>query len=100
VRRNALLIDVGIAALVAILVIVIAPGLAVVGLLAILVLIVCAVSFALDRRRKRSREDDLRELRRSRAALGPSARRSSSRRPPPRRPPPRRSSTRRPPRGR
>jgi hypothetical protein len=55
VTRNTLLTDVGIAAALAILVLIVAPGLAVVGLLAILVIVVCAVSFALDRRRTRRR---------------------------------------------
>lgn len=54
-RRNTLLIDAGIAAVLAIFVLIIAPGLAVVGLLAILVVIVCAISFAIDLRRNRSR---------------------------------------------
>ena len=56
--NRTLLVDVAAAALAAILLVVIAPGLAVVGLVAILVLIVCAVSFALDRRhhgRRRNR---------------------------------------------
>lgn len=54
-RRNTLLIDVGIAGALAIFVVIVAPGLAVVGLLAILVAAVCGVSFALDLRRRRSR---------------------------------------------
>jgi ABC-type bacteriocin/lantibiotic exporter with double-glycine peptidase domain len=57
--RNALLIDCTIAAILTILVVVLAPGLAVVGLAAILVVLVCAISFALDRRsrsRRRSRK--------------------------------------------
>jgi hypothetical protein len=49
------MIDVGIAAVLAIFVVVVAPGLAVVGLLAILVAAVCGISFALDLRRRRSR---------------------------------------------
>lgn len=56
-RRNTLLTDVGIAVVLAILVIVISPGLAVVGILALLVVVVCAVSFVLDRRRHRSRRN-------------------------------------------
>jgi len=55
VRRNTLLIDAGIAAVLAIVVIVIAPGLAVVGIVALLVVIVCAISFVFDLRRHRSR---------------------------------------------
>lgn len=96
--RNTLLVDVAIALLMAVLAIVIAPGLAVVGLLAILVLVICAVTFALDRRRKRAASDPLHELRRSRATAARStgrakaqpARRSSAepgRRRPDRRPP-------------
>jgi ABC-type bacteriocin/lantibiotic exporter with double-glycine peptidase domain len=54
VRRNTLLIDAGIAAVLAIFVLIIAPGLAVVALLAILVVIVCGISFAIDLRRNRS----------------------------------------------
>jgi F0F1-type ATP synthase assembly protein I len=54
VSRNTLLIDAGIAAVLAILVLVIAPGLAVVGLLGLLVVIVCGISFAIDVRRRRS----------------------------------------------
>jgi ABC-type bacteriocin/lantibiotic exporter with double-glycine peptidase domain len=53
VRRNTLLIDAGMAAALAILVLIIAPGLAVVGLLGILVIVACAISFAFDRRRRR-----------------------------------------------
>jgi Flp pilus assembly protein TadB len=69
------LIDAGIAVLLAILVIVISPGLAVAGLLALLVVIVCVISLALDRRRKRRREDPVRELRRSRASQARAGRR-------------------------
>jgi hypothetical protein len=96
VRRNTLLVDAGIALLLAILVIVISPGLAVVGLLALLVLLVCAVSFGLDRLRKRHRRDPVSELRRSRAAEARAARggsrapASGRRSPPPRRAPRRR----------
>jgi hypothetical protein len=76
-RRNTLLIDAGIAAALAIFVLIVAPGLAVVGLLAILVVLVCAVSFGLDaRRRKRS--------------SGPPPPQPRRRVPPPRRSPPRR----------
>jgi uncharacterized iron-regulated membrane protein len=53
VRRNTLLIDAGVAAVIAIFVLIVAPGLAIVGLLALLVVVVCAVSFALDLRRRR-----------------------------------------------
>jgi ABC-type bacteriocin/lantibiotic exporter with double-glycine peptidase domain len=74
-RRNTLLVDAGIAVVLAILVIVISPGLAVVGLLAILVLLVCAVSFGVDRlRRRRRRTNPARELRRSTQAPRPRGR--------------------------
>jgi hypothetical protein len=65
-RRNTLLIDVGIALVLAILVVVISPGLAVVGMLALVVLLVCAISFGIDRRRKRRRTNPVNDLRRSR----------------------------------
>jgi ABC-type bacteriocin/lantibiotic exporter with double-glycine peptidase domain len=64
--RKTLLVDAGVALVLAILVIVISPGLAVVGLLALLVLLVCAASFGIDRRRRRRRRDPVTELRRSR----------------------------------
>ncbi len=53
--RNALLVDAVIAALLAILVLILAPGLAVVAIIALLVMVVCAVSLVLDLRRGRSR---------------------------------------------
>jgi Flp pilus assembly protein TadB len=66
VIRNALLVDAAIAVVLAILVIVLSPGIAVVGLVATLVVVVCGVSLAFDRRRRRRRrENPLRELRRS-----------------------------------
>jgi hypothetical protein len=74
VSHNTLLVDIALALFVAIVLIVIAPGLAVVGLLAILVLLICAATFALDRWRKRRSADPLRELRRSRASAARSAR--------------------------
>lgn len=46
--RSALLIDLAIAGLVAFLVVILSPGLAVVGLLALAVLVVCGLSFAVD----------------------------------------------------
>ena len=76
--RNTLLIDAGVAALLAILVLVIAPGLAVVGLLALLVVIVCGVSFAFDLRRRRSRRSAPTRLARERKPASP--RRRSPRR--------------------
>jgi ABC-type bacteriocin/lantibiotic exporter with double-glycine peptidase domain len=78
VSRNTLLIDAGIAAALAILILVIAPGLAVVGLLALLVVIVCAISFVLDLRRRRSDRLSPRRLAREREPSPP--RRRSSRR--------------------
>ena len=53
--RNTLLIDLAIAAMLAALVLILAPGLAIVGLLALLVVIVGAVSFVLDLNRGRER---------------------------------------------
>jgi ABC-type bacteriocin/lantibiotic exporter with double-glycine peptidase domain len=50
---NALLLDFIIAAAVAIVLVIVSPGLAVVGLVAIVVLVVCGLTFALDRRRTR-----------------------------------------------
>lgn len=65
--RNRLVTDVGIAAVLAILVLVIAPGLAVVGLVALLVLAVCGISFAFDlRRHKPPRVAEARRPRRPR----------------------------------
>jgi hypothetical protein len=71
-RRNTLLIDAAVAVLLAVLTLILAPGLAVVGMIALLVLVICVVSFVLDGRRQRSR--------------GTRPRRPPSRRPPPRRP--------------
>ena len=58
--RSALLIDLAIAGLVALLVVILSPGLAVVGLLAVAVLALCGISFAVDllvRARRRSLND-------------------------------------------
>lgn len=88
--RGTLLTDLAIAALVAILVIVISPGLAVVGLLALLVLIICGITFGVGRLRRRGSADPLRELRRSRATARRRPRSDtarSNRRQPPRRAP-------------
>jgi drug/metabolite transporter (DMT)-like permease len=46
VRRNTLLIDLGIALAVTGLVLIVAPGLAIVAILAVLAVLVCALSFA------------------------------------------------------
>ena len=72
--RNPLLIDAGIALVLAILVIVISPGLAVVGLLALLVVLICLISFGVDRMLRRRRANPVNELRRSRAAERTSSR--------------------------
>ena len=66
--RNPLLIDAGIALVLAVLVIVLSPGLAVVGLLALLVVVVCLASFGIERMLRRRRANPVSELRRSRAA--------------------------------
>jgi ABC-type bacteriocin/lantibiotic exporter with double-glycine peptidase domain len=55
VRRNTVLIDIVIAAILTVLIVVLSPGLAVVGLIALLVVLVCAISFAFDRRRRSKR---------------------------------------------
>jgi hypothetical protein len=80
-------LDLLIALVAMIVLVIVSPGLAVVGLVAILVLVVCGVSFLIDRLRGR------------RGAPPPApARRPASRRPSGRTPPPR--PARRPPRGR
>jgi ABC-type bacteriocin/lantibiotic exporter with double-glycine peptidase domain len=78
--RNTLLVDAAIALVLAIVVIVISPGLAVVGLLALAVLLICVVSFLIDRRRRRRRSNPVAELRRSRGVEARAARRSSPQR--------------------
>jgi ABC-type bacteriocin/lantibiotic exporter with double-glycine peptidase domain len=55
VRRNTVVIDIVIAAILTILIVVLSPGLAVVGLIALLVVLVCAISFAFDRWRRSKR---------------------------------------------
>jgi uncharacterized protein HemY len=55
-RRNTLLVDLAIAVALTVLVLIIAPGLAVVAIIALLVLLVCGVSFAvMGWRRRRGR---------------------------------------------
>ncbi len=55
-RPNTLLVDVGLAALVAVVVLIISPGLAVTGIVALLVLLICGVSLLVaSRRARRSR---------------------------------------------
>ena len=51
--RNDLAIDAGIAVVIAALVLVISPGLAVTGMVALFVLLILAISFALQSRRRR-----------------------------------------------
>lgn len=53
--RNALLTDIGLAVLAAIVVLIITPGVAVAGMIAALVLVACAVSLARDVRRRNRR---------------------------------------------
>jgi Flp pilus assembly protein TadB len=55
--RRLLLIDVGIAAAVAIVVLVITPGLAIAGVLALIVLVIYGVSFGVRRWRRRARHE-------------------------------------------
>ena len=104
--RNTLLIDAAIAAILTILIVVLSPGLAVVGLIAILVVIVCGVSFALDTRRRRKaprsrrRRPSVRELEELAALTPERPRRQPSRRQPARRQPARRQAQRRRPRPR
>ena len=77
-RRNTLIVDVGLALAAMILLVIISPGLAIVGLVAILVLLVSGLSFVFDAWRTRRRG------------------RPAGRRPPPsRRPPPPRRPARR-----
>ena len=52
-RRNTLLVDLAIAVAITILVLILAPGLAVVAIVALAVLVVCGVSFAVVRWRRR-----------------------------------------------
>jgi hypothetical protein len=55
VRRKTLVVDGGLAMALAALVLIVSPGVAVSGMIALLVLLLCAVSFALDRRHLTSR---------------------------------------------
>jgi ABC-type bacteriocin/lantibiotic exporter with double-glycine peptidase domain len=54
VRRNTLVADAVIAVVLAALVLILAPGLAIVAMLAILVIVVCGVSFLLDAKQVRA----------------------------------------------
>jgi hypothetical protein len=95
-KRNVLLIDAALAVGLAAIVLIVAPGLAVVAIVALLVLLACGVSLGIGR------------IRRGRRRTGHRARRTPvSRRPPARRPPrptgssrPSRANRRRPTRGR
>ena len=51
-NRRIAMIDVGIAVALAVLVLIVSPGVAVAGMIAGLVLIVCVASFAIDARRR------------------------------------------------
>jgi hypothetical protein len=64
VTRNALMTDIGLAVLAAIIVLIITPGLAVAAMIAILVLAACAVSLARDVRRRAQRAAPTRRPRR------------------------------------
>jgi ABC-type Fe3+ transport system permease subunit len=55
VTRNPLLTDVAIAVLAAILILVLTPGVAVAGMIALLVLLACAATLVVDSRRRRRR---------------------------------------------
>jgi hypothetical protein len=78
VRRNVLLVDVGVAILAAIIVLTITPGLAVVSMIAIAVLAACAISFSREsRRRRRAEHARRRAVRPAGRAAPPSARRRS-----------------------
>jgi hypothetical protein len=59
VRRNTLLIDIGIAVAIGILVLIVTPGLAVAGMIALLVVLVCGVTLVLDARRAAARRSRL-----------------------------------------
>jgi len=72
VRRKTLTADAGIAAAVVILVLIVSPGAAVTGMIAILVLVGCAISFAIDSRARRAAQ--------ARRAAGRERRTISSRR--------------------
>jgi hypothetical protein len=79
VNRQVLLIDAGIALLIALLVLILTPGVAVAGLLALLVLVVCAISFAVDARRRRVRPAGPRPVRRRPPPSSPPRRASRGR---------------------
>ena len=53
-RRKTLAVDAGIAVAIVVLVLIISPGAAVTGMIAILVLVACALSFVIDSRARRA----------------------------------------------
>lgn len=55
IRQRVLLVDVAIAAVLAILVLVLSPGLAIAGIVGMVVVLVCVISFVFDARRAGSR---------------------------------------------
>jgi hypothetical protein len=80
VSRGALYLDLAVAGLVAFLTVILSPGLAVVGLLAVAVLLVCGISFAVDSALREWR----RPRKRARRSNPPGNGRRSTRRGPPR----------------
>ena len=64
VRDNPLLVDIGVAFVIVIVALIIAPGVAVVALIALLVLAICGVTLLVDRRRKVRRRTRARRPRR------------------------------------
>lgn len=84
-RRGTLLLDFALAIGVAVILLIVSPGLAVVGLVAVIVLVVCAISLLFDAWRS------------GRRRRPPPPARRAARRPPAQRPP---RSRQRPPRGR
>jgi hypothetical protein len=90
-RNRTLAIDFVIALLVTIVLVIVSPGLAIVGLVAVIVMIGCGVSFLIDRLRARRR------VRPPVVARRPPSRRPPSGRPPSGRPPSSRPPSSRPP---
>ncbi len=73
--RRLAMTDLGIAFVLAILVLIISPGVAIAGLIAAIVLVACGVSFALDARRRSRRARMTQRPRRSRTTERPGRRR-------------------------
>lgn len=63
-NRRILAVDAAIAVAIALFVLIVTPGVAVAGMLALLVIIICAVSFIIDARRARARPAGSRPVRR------------------------------------